>query len=76
MTITNEASLSDRELIVFRDSYGSSLVPLLVTGYKKITLVDTRYISPKILDQYIDFADQDVLFLYSTLLINDSFSLK
>ena len=76
ITITNDAALNDRELIVFRDSYGSSLVPLFTSGYKKITVVDTRYISPKILDQYIEFNDQDVLFLYSTLLINNSSSLK
>ncbi|MCI5702879.1 MAG: DHHW family protein [Erysipelotrichaceae bacterium] len=76
ITITNDAALNDRELIVFRDSYGSSLVPLFTSGYKKITVVDTRYISPKILDQYIGFNDQDVLFLYSTLLINNSSSLK
>ena len=76
ITITNNNSDNDRELVVFRDSYGSSLVPLFTSGYKKITVVDTRYISPKILDQYIEFNDQDVLFLYSTLLINDSSSLK
>ena len=76
ITITNDNALNDRELIVFRDSYGSSLVPLFTSGYKKITVVDTRYISPKILNQYIEFNDQDVLFLYSTLLINNSSSLK
>lgn len=76
ITITNDGALNERELIVFRDSYGSSLVPLFISGYKKITVVDTRYISPKILEQYIYFNNQDVLFLYSTLLINDSSSLK
>ncbi len=76
LTITNNITDSERELIVFRDSYGSSLIPLFTSGYKKITVVDTRYISPKILNQFIKFTDQDVLFLYSTLLINDSSSLK
>ena len=68
---------SAKDLIVFRDSYGSSLIPLLIPYYQEIMVVDTRYISSKILDQYIDF-DQydDVLFIYSTLLINDSYSLK
>lgn len=54
----------------------NSLIPLFTSGYKKITVVDTRYISPKILNQFIEFTNQDVLFLYSILLINDSFSLK
>ena len=67
---------SNKELIVFRDSYGSSLIPLMMNGYKSITVVDTRYISPSILSNYIDFNNKDILFLYSTLLINDSFTLK
>ena len=67
---------NNKELIVFRDSYGSSLIPLLVTGYSKVTVVDTRYISPKLLNQYIEFKDQDVLFMYSTLIINNSTTLK
>lgn len=67
---------SNKELIVFRDSYGSSLIPLMVDGYKSITIVDTRYISSSMLSNYIDFNNKDILFLYSTLLINDSFTLK
>lgn len=67
---------SNKELIVFRDSYGSSLIPLMIDGYKSITVVDTRYISPSILSNYIDFNNKDILFLYSTLLINNSFTLK
>lgn len=76
ITVTNELSDNTKELIVFRDSYGSSLIPLFISGYKKITMIDTRYISPKILNRYIEFNNQDVLFLYSALLINDSSSLK
>ena len=67
---------SAKDLIVFRDSYGSSLIPLMMNGYKSITVVDTRYISPSMLSNYIDFNNKDILFLYSTFLINDSFTLK
>ena len=67
---------STKDLIVFRDSYGSSLIPLMMNGYKSIAVVDTRYISPSMLSNYIDFNNKDILFLYSTLLINDSFTLK
>jgi hypothetical protein len=74
--IINNNSSSDKELIVFRDSYGSSLIPLLIEGYKKITVIDIRYISSKILNKYIDFNDQDVLFMYSVLTINNSFSIR
>lgn len=76
LTIENPKANYDKELIVFRDSYGSSLVPLLVEGYRKITMIDTRYISPKILGEYVEFENKDVIFIYSTLLINNSTSLK
>lgn len=70
------SSRQSRELIVFRDSFGSSIAPLFLADYDKITLIDTRYINPTLLGDYITFTNQDVLFLYSTLLINNSFSMK
>ena len=72
--IYNNDTDNDRELIIFRDSFGSSLARLLVSSYKTITLVDTRYISPKILDNYIVFDNKDVLFIYNTSIINNSYS--
>lgn len=76
LTIDNPKAAGNRELIVFRDSFGSSLVPLLAEGYSKITLIDIRYVNSSMLKDYVDFHNQDVLFLYSTLLLNDSYSLK
>ena len=76
LTIENPYVGSDKELIMFRDSFGSSLAPLLVSGYAKITLVDIRYISPELLDRFIDFESQDVLFLYSASVLNHSITLK
>lgn len=76
ITIENPAADSGRELIIFRDSYGSSLTPLLVHSYAKITLVDLRYINSALLDRFIDFNGQDVLFIYSTMLLNNSLALK
>jgi hypothetical protein len=77
ITIENPNSLSQKELILFRDSFGSSMAPLLLKGYSKITLVDLRYIAADLLDDYIDFSqDQDVLFLYNTLVLNNSYMLK
>ena len=72
MTIENPKADTNKELLLFRDSYGSSLAPLLIENYSKITLIDTRYISSKLLDDYIEFKDQDVLFLYSTLVLNQN----
>lgn len=76
VTIENEKAKTDKELIIFRDSFGSSVAPLLVEGYKKITLVDIRYIHPNMLEGYIEFDSQDVLFLYSTSVLNNSETIK
>lgn len=76
LNIDNPSCKTNKELIIFRDSYGSSLTPLLVEGYKKVTVVDTRYISSKLLGDYIEFKNQDVLFEYSTTLINDSVTVR
>lgn len=72
ITIENPNAETQKELLLFRDSYGSSLAPLLVENYSKITLIDIRYISSKLLSNYIEFNDQDVLFLYSTLVLNQN----
>ena len=76
MTIENPNAPEEKELIVFRDSFGSSLVPLLAESYSKITLVDIRYVSSQMLDKFLIFDGQDVLFLYSTLILNNSATLK
>lgn len=76
LTVENPKGESNRELIVFRDSFGSSLVPLLLPGYSKVTLLDIRYVPTAYLDQFVEFGDQDVLFLYSTLVLNQSAMLK
>jgi len=74
--ITNPNADTDKELIIFRDSFGSSIAPLLTEGYAKITLVDIRYIPSNSLSQYVDFEGADVLFLYSTSVLNNSETIK
>lgn len=76
ITINNPNNKDNRELVVFRDSFGSSLIPLLIPYYSKITVIDIRYITSDYYLDKIEFTNQDVLFLYSTLLVNDSSSLK
>lgn len=72
ITIENPKAETDQKLIIFRDSFGSSIAPLLISGYAQITLVDIRYIQPDHLGSFIDFEGCDVLFLYSTLVLNNS----
>ena len=65
-------SLSDGHLIIFRDSFGASLAPLLLSGYSKVTLIDLRYMVPELLPEYVDFTDADVLFLFCDRVVNNS----
>ncbi len=70
LRIDNPNATTDEELIIFRDSFGSSLTPLLAEGYKSIYVVDIRYVMPDILENMIDFEGKDVLFMYSALILN------
>jgi len=74
--IKNPECTTGRELVIFRDSYTSSIAPLLVKDYSRVLLVDTRYMASAFIGQYIDFENQDVLFMYSTSLLNSSYVLK
>ena len=75
LVVENPAG-NGKELVLFRDSYGSSITPLLLQGYSKVHLVDIRYLHPDEVGRYLTFDDQDVLFLYSTLILNNGRSLK
>lgn len=70
--IENKNAKEDNNLIVFRDSFGSELVPLMLQNYHYVTLIDLRYVSPKILDNYVDFTNADVLFIYSAEVVNQN----
>lgn len=70
LTIENPEAKTERELVIFRDSFGSSFAPLLIDAYSKITLIDLRYVRSDHLGELMDFEDQDVLFLYSTGIVN------
>ncbi|MBQ8279021.1 MAG: hypothetical protein IJZ23_04195 [Roseburia sp.] len=77
LTIENPACDSGKKLLLFRDSFGSSMAPLLLEGYEEITLVDLRYISADYLKEMIDATEyDDVLFLYSQRVLRHSDSMK
>lgn len=79
LIMENKNSKTDKELVIFRDSFGSSLAPLLLPYYKKITLIDLRYINSDYIinNNLIDFDNnQDILFIYGIPIINNSFTLK
>ncbi len=80
LNITNGRSRAEeadrRRLIVFRDSFGSSLAPLLLEPYDEVVLVDLRYISASLIERYVDFENADILFAYNTLIWNNGSILK
>lgn len=70
-------SETGRNLVLFRDSFGSSIAPLLLKGYDKITLIDLRYVTMDYAATLLETGDyQDVLFLYSGSVLNHSNSMK
>ena len=77
VTIENPNAQTSKELYLFRDSFGSSIAPLMVEGYKKITVIDIRYVQSDFLGALVEFKqNSDALFLYSTTLLNNSMAMK
>lgn len=78
VTIENPNSQSEKELILFRDSFGSSIAPIFAEGYRKVTMIDLRYMFPSAIEFFMGKVaeDTDVLFLYSTGLINGGGTLR
>lgn len=76
LRIENPNASGDRELVIFRDSFGSAMAPLLVKDYAAVTLVDIRYLRPEMLSRFEMNWDGDILFLYSTLVLNNSTTLQ
>lgn len=72
--IVNPAVENGRKLILFRDSFGRSIAPLLAEGYSEIILIDLRWIRPAFLSHFADLiaadGNTDVLFLYSAQVLN------
>ena len=78
LRIDNPNATTDKELIIFRDSFGSSIAPLLAEGYSSVYLVDIRYGNFDMMKEFygLEITDQDILFLYSSIILNSSFSFK
>ena len=66
ITISNyNASSSDTELLIIKDSYANSFVPFIVSHYHKIHVIDPRYYKLKISDYIKENNINNVLFLYN-----------
>ncbi len=76
VVLENPNATTDNELIIFRDSYANAIAPMFLEGYSKVTLIDMRRVMPQFLGQFVEFSNQDVLFMQSTLVLNDSSEIK
>ena len=71
LRIDNPNAQNDKTLYLIRDSFGSSIAPLLVEYYDTIYLIDLRYMQSNFIPNFIEVEDDaDVLFLYSTTMIS------
>lgn len=71
LRIDNPNATTDEKLVVFRDSYGSSLLPLVAEGYSSIYVVDLRYVAPDYVTALLgSIEDMDVLYIFSTTVLN------
>ena len=70
MTISN-SNILDKELLIIKDSYANSFIPLIASHYSKIHVIDPRYYKNKISDYLKDNNIKHVLFLYNIGTIDD-----
>ena len=73
IVLENSAATTEMELYLFRDSFSSSLAPLLASAYARVTVIDLRYLDARMLSHFIEFKPgSDALFLYSSQILNNS----
>lgn len=62
-----ETSLEEgKNILIFKDSFANSLIPLMEGHYKSITVIDPRYFRANPLDFMEDKDIDEVLFLFNT----------
>lgn len=69
VVLENPNARTDKHLVIFRDSYACSIAPLFLEDYAKVTLVDLRV--SQTIPMMVSYRDADVLFLQSTLVLNN-----
>ena len=69
VVMENPNARTQKHLVIFRDSYACSIAPLFLEDYAKVTLVDLRV--SQTIPMMVNYRDADVLFLQSTLVLNN-----
>ena len=63
--ITNNNIKNNSEILIIKDSYANSFIPLLANNYKKIHVIDPRYYNLSISDYIKENNINNVLLLYN-----------
>ena len=75
ITIENLDSEKDNSILIIKDSYANTFVPLIAPEYKYIYVIDPRYYNLSISDYINDNDIENVLFIYNVLTIDDDFGI-
>ena len=71
VTVENENAKTDKSLLIIKDSYAHSVVPFLSKEYKKVTMIDLRYINTDF-QAMTPLEDYDqLLFLYNVITFSE-----
>lgn len=74
--IENPKATNTKTALLIRDSYGSSLAPLLIEEYQTIYMIDLRYVSFSQAKEYLPSSIDDILVFYGMQSINQSSNIK
>lgn len=72
IVIDNPSCQKENRLVIFRDSFGSSIAPLLAKEYAQTILVDLRFIEYETVKRFVELENADVLFLWGQQVYNNS----
>jgi len=76
MDIVTDLENNDKSLLIFKDSYAHAMIPFLVNHYKRITVVDMRYINVDV-RQFIDIEEyEQILFIYNVVNFSEENDLR
>ncbi|GKX31277.1 membrane protein [Vallitalea longa] len=65
--VQEENTAEEKNLLVIKDSYANSFVPLIMNNYNKVCMIDLRYFNGNLNEYIKDNNITDVLFLYGIM---------
>jgi len=74
IVLENDKCENDDEIVIIKDSFANCIAPLFTSDYKKVHIIDTRYMKKPKVSEYINFLPKvsDVLILYGLDSLNSN----